>query len=397
MTNLGVEVLTSGRRDILRGQRVGLVTNPSGVRNDLIPTVDVLDDADEWDLQRLFAPERGLRLFAPEHGSRGTARNGTSIDEPVDKQTGLRVESLRDVPHGEFERLFEGLDAVVYDIQDIGCRFYMHLSTLLHTLEGAAAAGKRLVVLDRPNPIAPVGVVGNLAPPLGEQPTTSYELPVGGDLTAGELASYCNAEYDVGADLEVVPMCGWDRDTWFDETGLPWVQPSPNMPTPTTAIVYPGTCFFEGTNLSEGRGTTKPFELVGAPWIDADEWADRLNAFDLPGVGFRPACFTPMFSKHERKDVEGVQVHVLDRDAVDPVRVGLSMLISAFATYEECEWLGYNGGFFVDELAGGEYLRKTIDEAKAGVDPTEMVDSIERYWADERSRFEERSEQYHLY
>ena len=397
MTNLGVEVLTSERRDILHGQRVGLVTNPSGVRNDLIPTVDVLYGGDEWDLRRLFAPERGLRLFAPAHGSRGTARNGAGIDEPIDEQTGLRVESLRDVPRGEFERLFEGLDAVVYDIQDIGCRFYMHLSTLLHTLEGAAAVGKRLVVLDRPNPIAPIGVVGNLAPPLGEQSETSYDLPIGGNLTAGELASYCNAEYDVGAELEVVPMSGWDRDTWFDETGLPWVQPSPNMPTPTTAIVYPGTCFFEGTNLSEGRGTTKPFELVGAPWIDADEWADRLNGFDLPGVGFRPAYFTPMFSKHERKDVEGVQVHVLDRDVVDPVRVGLSMLISAFVTYEESEWLGYNGGFFVDKLAGGEYLRKTIDEAKADVDPTEMVDSIERYWADERGRFENRSEQYHLY
>lgn len=377
MTRLGVDTLVSEQRDVLAGQRLGLVTNPSGVRADLTPTVDLLH-GDEWALKR---------LFAPEHGIRGSAQHGTGIDEPVDGRTGLPIESFRDVPNGQFERLFDGLDTVVYDVQDIGCRFYTHVTTLLHALEGAAMADKRLVVLDRPNPIAPLGATGNVAPPLGDGADVTYELPVVLGLTVGELARYCNEEHGVNADLEVVPLENWDRDIWFDETGLPWVQPSPNMPTPTTAVVYPGTCFFEGTNLSEGRGTTKPFELVGAPWIDAQDWSDQLNGFGLSGVGFRPAYFTPMFSKHERKDIEGVQVHVLDRDAVDPVQVGLTMLISAFTTYAECEWLGYENGYFVDKLAGGAHLRKTVDESSRDVDPLDMVESIDAYWSDDCDRF----------
>lgn len=388
MTRLGVDTLVSEQRDVLAGQRLGLVTNPSGVRQDLTPTVDLLHGDDDWALKR---------LFAPEHGIRGSVQHGTGIDEPVDDRTGLPIESFRDVPNGQFDRLFDGLDAVVYDVQDIGCRFYTHVATLLRALEGATAAGKRLVVLDRPNPIAPLGATGNVAPPLGKGTDVVHELPVVTGLTVGELARYCNEAHGVGADLTVVPLRDWDRGTWFDETGLPWVQPSPNMPTPTTALVYPGTCFFEGTTLSEGRGTTKPFELVGAPWIDADDWSDRLNGFDVPGVGFRPASFTPMFSKHERKDIEGVQVHVLDGDAIDPVEVGLTMLISAFTTYEDCEWLGYDDGFFVDDLAGGEYLRKTVDDAKRDVDPLAMVESIEASWTDDCERFRDQCDAARLY
>jgi beta-N-acetylhexosaminidase len=388
MTRLGVETLVSERPDLLADQRLGLVTNPSGVRRDLTPTVDILHGDDEWTLER---------LFAPEHGIRGSAQSGSGIDEPIDDRTGLPIESLREVPTGRATHRLDDLDAVVYDVQDIGCRFYTHISTLLHALETVAVADKQLLVLDRPNPIAPVGPTGNVAPPLNDGTEITYELPVTLGLTVGELAIYVNEEYDVNADLEVVTMSDWDRETWYDETGLPWVQPSPNMPTLTTATVYPGTCFFEATNLSEGRGTTKPFELVGAPWIDADQWSNQLDQLDLPGVGFRPAYFTPMFSKHERKDIEGVQVHVLDRDAIDPVQVGLTMLISAFATYDQCDWLGYNGGFFIDRLAGGEYLRKTVSEAKSDIDASEMVDSIEAYWKDEREAFIDRCESYLLY
>lgn len=388
MTRLGVETLVDERRDLLAGQRLGLVTNPSGVRSDLTSTIDVLYGGDAWDLRR---------LFAPEHGIRGRVQSGSGVDDAVDERTGLRVDSLRDVPNGALESLFDDLDAVVYDVQDNGCRFYTHLSTLLHALEGAAMAGKQLVVLDRPNPIAPLGVRGNVAPPLGDGTAAAYELPVTPELTVGELARYCNAEYDVGADLEVVTMDGWDRSTWFDETGLPWVQPSPNMPTLTTAVVYPGTCFFEGTNLSEGRGTTKPFELVGAPWVDADDWATTLNDLDLPGVGFRPAYFTPMFSKHERKDIEGVQVHVLDRNAIDPVAVGLTMLVSAFTSYDDAEWLRFDDGPFVDRLLGSDALRKAVDSAKSDVDPRDVAEGIMAYWTDERDRFADRSEAYTLY
>jgi len=378
MVRLGIEAVLRSEQSLFSGDRLGLITNPSGVDSELRTTIDLLHDRDAFDLRK---------LFGPEHGIRGSEQAGVEVEDSVDEKTGLPVKSL----YGEERRLrpemVAEIDTVVYDMQDIGCRFYTLIYTLAYALEGVAAAGKRMVVLDRPNPIAPLAPSGNRVPESYSSFVGNYRLPVVHGMTVGELATYFNEEFDIGADLRVVELDGWSRDVWYDATDLPWVYPSPNMPTLGTATVYPGTCFFEGTNLSEGRGTTKPFELVGAPWIDAESWADSLNDEGLDGAAFRPAYFTPMFSKHERDDIEGVQLHVLDRDAFDPVRTGLTMLISAFAAYPECDWVAYDGEQFVDKLAGGDYLRKTIDEADAANGARTIADGIVERWADDRASF----------
>jgi len=378
MVRLGIEAVLASEKSPLSGERLGLITNPSGVDSELRTTIDLLDDREAFDLRA---------LFGPEHGIRGSEQAGVEVEDSIDEKTGLPVKSL----YGEEKRLrpemVADLDTVVYDMQDTGCRFYTLIYTLAYALEGVSEAGKRMVVLDRPNPIAPLAPSGNRVPDAHASFVGDYRLPIVHGMTVGELASYFNEEFDIGADLRVVELDGWERDVWYDATDLPWVYPSPNMPTLRTATVYPGTCFFEGTTLSEGRGTTKPFELVGAPWIDAESWADSLNGECLDGVAFRPAYFTPMFSKHERDDIEGVQLHVLDRDAFDPVRTGLTMLISAFNTYPECDWVAYDGEYFVDKLAGGDFLRKTIDEADAANGARAMADGIVERWADDRASF----------
>lgn len=388
MTRPGIESVVVDESELIVGRTLGLVTNPSGVTKDLTPTIDLLYDNDRWTL---------THLFAPQHGVRGNSSTDFHSDETRDEKTGLPVDNINEAPVNRLVNTIEPLDVLVYDMQDIGCRFYTYAHTLFRALECAAAADTTLLVLDRPNPIAPIEATGNVVVPVETNDQPIHELPIVHGFTVGELARYFNQEHNLGADVEVVAVDGWNRDCWFDDMDLPWVQPSPNMPTVLTATLYPGTCFFEGTNISEGRGTTKPFELIGAPWVDADEWVDRLNECGLDGVGFRPAYFTPMFSKHERKGIEGVQIHVLDRDAMNPVEVGLTMLISAFKTYPDCEWMTYNGGYFVDRLAGGSYLRKTIDNAKDDVVPTEMVESIRGYWADDLARFSERRKRYTIY
>ncbi|MFC6962429.1 exo-beta-N-acetylmuramidase NamZ family protein [Halocatena marina] len=377
MVRLGVERLLTERTDAVEGQ-LGLITNPSGTDSDLTPTIDLLHDHDAFDLRK---------LFGPEHGLRGDAQAGVKIDDSTDERTGLPVKSL----YGEQRRLqpemLESLDTVVYDMQDVGCRFYTLIYTLASALWGVAEADKRLVVLDRPNPIAPLSIAGNRIDEVASSFVGGYGLPIVHGMTIGELATYFNEEFNIGAAVEVVELDDWSRTAWFPETGLPWVYPSPNMPTPGTAVLYPGTCFFEGTNLSEGRGTTKPFELVGAPWIDADEWAAELSNQALDGVAFRPAYFSPTFSKHERENVMGVQIHVLDRDAVDPVLVGLTVLASAFTDSDRCEWIEYDGSFFIDKLAGGSYLREAIDTADAA-SAREIAEDITDCWTDDLEAFE---------
>lgn len=380
MVRLGVERLLTERADVVEGQRLGLITNPSGTDSDLTPTIDLLHDTDVFDLRT---------LFGPEHGIRGDAQAGVKIDDSTDERTGLPVKSL----YGEQRRLQSGmldaLDAVIYDMQDVGCRFYTLIYTLAYALSGGAEADTRMIVLDRPNPIAPLSITGNRIDEDAASFVGGYGLPIIHGMTVGELATYFNDAFDIGADVEVVELADWSRSDWFSDTGLPWVYPSPNMPTPGTAVIYPGTCFFEGTNLSEGRGTTKPFELVGAPWIDADSWTADLSAQNLDGVAFRPAYFSPTFSKHERENVMGVQIHVLDRDAIEPVLVGLTVLASAFTTYDRCEWIEYDGEYFVDKLAGGSYLREAIDSADGERTSREIAEAITDRWTDDLAAFDD--------
>jgi beta-N-acetylhexosaminidase len=388
MVRLGIENLMQRELDSLAGERIGLITNPSGVDSNLTPAIDLLHGAEDVDLRQ---------LFGPEHGIRGSKQAGVKVEDRIDERTGLPVKSL----YGDDRRLQPAsvaeLDTVVYDLQDIGSRFYTLIYTLAYALQGTAETNTRIMVLDRPNPIAPLSVRGNRIDDDAESFVGGYGLPIIHGLTVGELARYFNTEYGIGADLDIVELSGWSREEWYDETELPWIHPSPNMPTLTTATIYPGTCFFEGTTLSEGRGTTKPFELVGAPWIDAEQWSASLNELDLDGVGFRPAYFTPMFSKHERKDIEGVHVHVLDRDVVDPVAVGITMLASAFITYPDSDWLTIDGDYFVDKLAGGDRLRKEIDAAGPDIDPHELFCDVRDDWERDEAGFSETRSRYLLY
>lgn len=387
MVELGVDRLLADRADLIAGDRVGLLTNPSGVDSQLRPTVDRLYDHERIDLRR---------LFGPEHGIRGLANAGAAVDHGTDETTGLPVASLYGETRRPTAEMLADLDALVYDLQDVGTRYYTLVYTLAYSLEAAAKHDVRFVVLDRPNPIAPLGVSGNRVSDDHASFVGDYRLPVTHGLTVGELARYVEGEYAVGADLEVVRMASWSREDWYCDTGLPWVPPSPNMPTPETAILYPGTCLFEGTNLSEGRGTTRPFKVVGAPWIDSDEWARTLEALALPGVRFRPAAFRPAFSKHEGKAIEGVQVHLTDRDVVEPLFVGTAMLVSAFQASEETDWQRMDGVAHIDRLAGGPALQKAMETA-GDKDLLTVVERLRDDWQSASDEFVDIRTAYELY
>ena len=310
----GIDVLRSERFARLQGARVALLTNQTGRARDGARTLDLL-----W-----AAPAVEVRaVLSPEHGFRG------DVDEAVadarEPETGLPIYSLYGSTRRPTARMLDDVDTIVVDLQDVGARFYTYAATMAYVMEAAAERGLRVVVLDRPNPITGEAVEG---PPLdaGEQGFTGYlSLPVRHGLTLGELARLFNAERGLGVDLDVVELGGWRRELWFDETGLPWVNPSPNIRTVTQAALYPGIGAIEGANLSVGRGTDTPFERLGAPWVDGAALARRLNARRLPGARFYPVTFSPRSSRYAGQPCGGVQIIVTDRDALEPVRVGLEI------------------------------------------------------------------------
>ena len=316
----------------LRGLRVGLITNPTGVDNQLTPIADILH-ADPATTLSCF--------FAPEHGLRGDQQAGGSVTDYVDPVTGIPVYSIYGAPNAPTDDQLRNVDVLVFDIQDVGARFYTYVWTMTHCMEAAARNGKKFIVFDRPNPIGGIKVEG--APNTSDYgligrllPGKPFGVPVRHGLTAGEFAMLINGEWlDSKVDLKVIRMHDWTRDQYFEQTGRPWVLPSPNMPTIEAAVVYTGTCIFEGANVSEGRGTTKPFEVIGAPWINGVDLAAHLNAVGLPGVRFRAAYFKPTFDDHAGVFCGGVQVHVMDREAFEAVRTGLVMLKTICEMYPE--------------------------------------------------------------
>jgi uncharacterized protein YbbC (DUF1343 family) len=360
----GIEVLIADRYRPLRGQRVGIVSNPTGVLPDLRHEVDVMAASDQVDL---------VAVFGPEHGFRGTAQAGGSEGTFVDPKTGLTVYDAyaKGVSTLATYLTQSGVDTVVFDIQDVGVRFYTYIWALYDFMRAAAMTGKRFVVLDRPNPINGLAADGPVLHPefatgVGREPIAQQH-----GMTMGELARFYNAEFlpsRVGnrVDLTVIPLRGWTRGMRYEDTGLPWVPPSPNMPTVDTAHVYPGTCLFEGTNLSEGRGTTRPFELIGAPYID-HRWQEALAAMRLPGVLFREAYFLPVAGANKYPNVVcgGVQVVVTDRDDFNPIRTAIAMLVALKRVFPaEFAWRPDN---WIDRLTGTTWVRTAID-AGAGVD-----------------------------
>jgi uncharacterized protein YbbC (DUF1343 family) len=316
----GLDALAGRLASSFRGQRIGLLCHPASVTSRLEHAIPVV---------------RGLRgarlraLFAPEHGVAATAQDLVHVGEERHRATGLRVWSLYGKRLAPEPSMLAGLDAVIVDLQDVGSRYYTYLWTLALTMRACAAARVRVVVLDRPNPLGGVRMEGNLADPRFASFVGLYPLVTRHGMTIGELAAYLNAGHAIGCELTVVPMQGWRRRMRWEDTGLPFVPPSPNMPTPETARVYPGGCLLEGTNLSEGRGTTRPFEWTGAPYLDGDRLARALARRRLPGVAFTTAAFVPTFQKWAGRRCEGVQVHVTDADRFRPVETYLCLIAEA--------------------------------------------------------------------
>lgn len=376
----GFERLAADGYSVLEGQKVGIVTNPTGVTRDVRHIVDVMHADKRVNLRA---------VFGPEHGFRGTAQAGGSEGRYDDPATGLPVYDTYLKSGQPLADIFtaSGVDTIVFDIQDAGARFYTYIWTLYDCMEAAQLAGKRFVVLDRPNPVTGRSAQGpvlhkEFATFVGRQPISQAH-----GMTVAELARLFNGEFlTTPVPLQTVRMTGWKRSEFYDAWGLPWVPPSPNMPTPETALVYAGTCLFEGTNLSEGRGTTRPFELLGAEGIDR-RWAEAAGELGLPGAHFREAYFAPTFSKFQGKTIGGVQIHVHDRAAYDPVRSGIALLVTAKKVWSGFSWRSDN---WIDKLTGSTRVRTMID---AGASADEVVAD----WQQELSVFRRTRREYLLY
>lgn len=367
----GLDVLLGPKRGLLAGKRVGLITNPTGVTVKLESAIDRMAQARDFKL---------AALFGPEHGVRGDAQAGAAVADRMDARTGLPAYSLYGTTRKPTPAMLAGLDVLVFDIQDIGARFYTYPWTLALVMQAAREAGMGVIVADRPNPIGGIRVEGPVLDPALASFVGAYPIPIRHGMTLGELALMMNTDFGIGCDLTVVTCTNWRRPDDATQTGLPWVPPSPNMPTIDTAFIYPGTCLIEGTNLSEGRGTTKPFELIGAPFIDAHGLADRLNQRNLPGAHFRPAWFAPSFSKFQGQLCAGVQLHITDRASFAPVDAGIAILLEVARHHgKDFSFLPGNPPFF-DKLAGVSWLREAIT---AG----ESLEAIKTRWQPELAAF----------
>ncbi len=386
---IGAEVLLEKHLDLIKSKRVGIVTNHTGILPDGRHIVDVLNELPDVQV---------VALFGPEHGIRGEVPDGKSIAHGVDTKTGIPVYSL----YGEVKKptpeMLKNIDVLIFDIQDVGARFYTYISTMSYCMEACAEQGKKFIVLDRPNPIRGVYVDGPILEPKFRSFVGLHTIPVAHGMTVGELAKMFNEEgwleNGVKADLTVIKMENYSRKMWFNQTGLPWVKPSPNMMTLETAIVYTATCFIEGTNVSEGRGTQHPFEWIGAPWIDAKKLADELNSFKLSGVKFEPIEFIPVDienvtvdPKYEGEKCYGVYLKVYDRDKFEPVKTAVYILYALKKLFpHDFKWRTAGQ----DRLWGTDKVRLMLDEGKK---PEEIIN----LWRDGLGNFLKIRQKYLLY
>ncbi len=380
MVKIGLEKILSENVALLKDARVGLVCNQASVNREFSHAADLFFEHREINL---------TTLFGPQHGIRGDVQdNMIETAHTVDQATQLPVYSLYSETREPTAEMLENVDVLVVDLVDVGCRVYTFMYTMANCLRAAAKFGKKVIVGDRPNPINGVDVEGNILEPEFASFVGQFPIPMRHGLTIGELARLFNHHFKIDCELEVVEMDGWKREWWFDETNAAWVMPSPNMPTPDTAIVFPGTVFFEGTQVSEGRGTTRPFEIVGAPFIDARQYAKVMNELELPGVVFRPWEFLPTFQKHAKVGCGGVHLHVVDRNSFESVLTGMALVKTAFDLYPaDFKWKNppyeyvYDKNPF-DVIAGTDKIRRDFESGKT---LTEIKDSwqegIEKYKA----------------
>ena len=384
---IGVEVFLESHLDLVKGKKVGLITNPTGVNNELKSVVD------------LFYRDSGINLvtlYGPEHGVRGNAQAGEYVPFYVDASSynlpvfslygqSMKPEAGMLKNMDEYMRSYdtqeagkipdstmvEDIDVMVFDMQDVGTRIYTYIATMAYCMQTCAEVGVDFIVLDRPNPINGIDIEG----PILEYPQHSsfvglFPIPVRHGMTIGELARLFNDRFlEKKVNLTVIPLQGWKREMWFDDTSLPWVITSPNMPSLDTATVYPGQVFLEGTNISEGRGTTKPFEFFGAPWIDGNILAQKLNALNLPGIMFREAWFTPIFSKYQGELCGGSQIHVVDKAQYKPFQSSLHIIKAIRDSYPRI--FEFHSDYF-DKIMGTSGVRKSIE---AGMDIKRVVES----------------------
>jgi uncharacterized protein YbbC (DUF1343 family) len=387
----GIEVLLSDSLHLVEGRRVGLITNHTGVFSrrvgrdataprELGSTIDALFEAPGPEL---------VALFGPEHGIRGQEQAGARIESGVDERTGLPIHSLYGETLRPTPEMLEGVDVLVFDMQDVGARYYTYVSTMAYAMEAAGARGIPFVVLDRPNPIRGDVLQGNVLQPAYSTFVGLYPVPMRHGMTAGELARMYVGEFGIDVELHVVPADGWRRDMTFDQTGLAWVPPSPNMPSQESALAYPGTCLFEGTPLSVGRGTDRAFQWIGAPWLDGAALAEALNGYGLEGIRFEPVSFTPRDpgdGKFPDTEVHGVRLTPTS-STYDAPRVAVAMLLEARAQSGD-RWAWRVSHF--DRLAGTDALRLGIE---AGLD----LAGLAAGWEAELRRFERLRTPYLLY
>ncbi|WP_307439886.1 DUF1343 domain-containing protein [Bacillus sp. V2I10] len=375
----GVEVLLDDQKELLKGKKVGLITNPTGIDSELNSIVDLLHNDPDIEL---------TALFGPEHGVRGDAQAGSYVEFYIDEKTGLPVYSLYGQTKKPTPEMLENVEVLLFDILDVGTRYYTYIYTMAYAMEAAKENNIPIVVLDRPNPQGGLSVDGPVLEPEVASFVGLYPIPTKHGMTIGELANFFNEEFEIGADLTVVKMKGWKRSMNYDDTGLPFVLPSPNMPTVSTTFVYPATGLIEGTNLSEGRGTTKPFDLIGAPYINSTDLAAELNSLSLSGVKFRAASFTPTFSKHAGKLSHGVEIYVTDREEFDAIPTGLHIIKTIHDMYpNDFQFLSNN---FFDKLIGNDWVRPMILE---GATVTDIMNQYQK----EQDDFKEVREEYLIY
>jgi uncharacterized protein YbbC (DUF1343 family) len=384
----GIQVLLDDIGRLPAGTRIGAVVHPASMLPDLRHTAEAL------------LAEKRIRLvclFGPQHGARGEKQDNMIESQYYrDPATGLPVHSLYGETREPTEEMLRNVDVLFVDLQDVGTRVYTFIHTMAYCLEACARFGKRIVVADRPNPIGGVEIEGSVLRRGFASFVGLHPLPMRHGMTIGELALLYNTEFAIGSQLEVIPMQGWRRRDWFDETGLPWVMPSPNLPSLDSATVYPGMVLLEGTTASEGRGTTRPFEIAGAPYVDARALAEHLNGLGLPGVRFRAMYFEPTFQKHAGELCGGVQLHVGNRTVFEPVVTGIAV-IRALQTLHEASFAWrlppyeYETEIMpIDILSGGDDLRRLIDGGAT-------VEEIRESWQDDLTRFRNQRQKYLLY
>ncbi len=385
---LGVEKLLEDKYSELEGARVGLICNQASVDHGYHHVADLFSQHSDINL---------TALFGPQHGIRGDLQdNMIETDHAIDKRTGLPVYSLYSETREPTEKMLADVDVLVFDMQDVGCRIYTFVYTMANCMMAARKFGKRVIVCDRPNPITGSMVSGNVLESDFASFVGLFPIPTRHGMTPGELAKLFNNHFNINCELEVITMDGWRRELWLDETDTPWVLPSPNMPTIDSATVFPGTVHFEGTQMSEGRGTTRPFELIGAPYIDPDAYADVLNSLGLDGIYFRACVFQPTFQKHGKVSCGGVQLHVIDRTIFEPVSTGIAMTKTAYDMYaDNFKWKEppyeyvYDKNPF-DVISGTDKIRKAFENGTS-------LDSLLSTWEEPLQDFLKVREAHLLY